>query len=109
MGAKVEGVGTDAPTVVNDRGGKQSAVPFRCDLLPPLGALEVAKVLKVGADKYGDDANWHKVTTREHLNHALSHLFAFLAGDGQDDHLGHAACRLLMALDNHTAGRDTTP
>lgn len=106
MGAKVEGVGADAPTMTNDRGGKQSAVPFRCDLLPALAVLEVAKVLKAGADKYGDAANWHAVRVGEHLNHALTHLFAFLAGDSQDDHLGHAACRLLMALDNHKAGRD---
>ena len=36
-----------------------------------------------------------------HLNKALIHIAAFLAGDTQDDHIGHACCRLQMALEKH--------
>lgn len=97
-GPVVEGVGKDAPVMVNDVGGKQSHCPYRCDLLPTMAILAVSKVLKEGADKYGDD-NWRKIPVREHVNHALTHVFAWLAGDKSDDHLEHAACRMLFALD----------
>ena len=100
----VEGVGKDAPVVVNEHGGKQSHSPYRADLLPPLALLAVSKVLKHGADKYGEN-NWHAVTVAEHLNHTLVHLLALQAGDGSDDHIEHAACRILMALDSKLAGR----
>lgn len=96
--AKVAGVGPDSPVAVNDRGGKQSHSPYRADLLPARAVLSVSEVLSQGAAKYGED-NWRKIAARDHVNHALVHLFAWLAGDGQDDHLQHAACRLLMALD----------
>lgn len=94
----VEGVGPDAPTVVNESGGKQSDSPYRSDLLPPKASLHVAAILKYGATKYGDN-NWRKIALNDHLNHALTHIFAHLAGDIQDDHLGHAACRMMMALE----------
>lgn len=103
--ATVEGVGRDAPTEVNEHGGKQSACPYRCDLLPGHALLAVAKVLKHGADKYGAD-NWHAITAAENLNHALTHLLAMRAGDESDDHLEHAACRILFALDQVLSGRD---
>lgn len=96
--ATVQGVGPDAPIVTNEAGGKQSGSPYRCDLLPPLAALQVASVLKHGADKYGPN-NWKKIPTGDHLNHALAHVLAWLAGDRQDDHLGHFACRAMMALE----------
>jgi hypothetical protein len=98
-GETIEGVGPDAPIVANEKGARQSASPFRCDLLPPKAVLAVAKVLKYGADKYGDN-NWRGIPLKDHLNHALTHLLAFQAGDTQDAHLEHAACRLLMALES---------
>lgn len=60
-------------------------------------------VLAPGAVKYGED-NWRKIPAKDHLNHALTHVFAFLAGDGQDDHLEHAACRMMMALEIKITG-----
>ena len=94
----LEGVGKEAETVVNERGGKQSKVEYRFDLLPPQALAAVAKVLKEGAVKYGEN-NWHNIDSGDHLNHALIHIYADLAGDNQDDHLEHAACRILMALE----------
>lgn len=96
--AEVTGVGSDAATVTNKAGGRQSLVPYRMDLLPPLATLDVAGVLKHGAEKYGEK-NWHAISVREHLNHMLVHAFAYLAGDTSDAHLSHAACRALMALE----------
>jgi hypothetical protein len=104
MSNVVEGVGKDAETEVNERGGKQSKSPYRADLLPPLACLAVAKVLKHGADKYGAN-NWHLISVEENVNHAMVHLLANAAGDGSDDHLEHAACRILFALDQKLSGR----
>lgn len=94
----VPGVGPDAPTTTNAAGGKQSASLYRCDLLPAKAVLAVAAVLKYGADKYGPD-NWRKIARADHLNHAMTHILAYQAGDRSDDHMSHAACRLLMALE----------
>ena len=71
---------------------------FRSDLLPAAAIASVAKVLEHGAKKYAKD-NWRKIPQIDHANHAMAHLFAFFAGDQQDDHLSHAATRLLMALE----------
>jgi FtsZ-binding cell division protein ZapB len=58
--------------------------------------IKIAKVLQFGADKYKAN-NWRLIPQEEHINHALIHLMAALAGDTQDDHLDHALCRLMMA------------
>ena len=92
------GMGKDTEMVVNCEGGKQSHVPYRMDLVPPEAILEVGKVLSQGAVKYGEN-NWKLIKTNEHINHAISHLYAYLAGDMSDEHLAHATCRLLFALD----------
>lgn len=94
----LQGVGPETDTTVNNEGGKQSNIPYRCDLLPPLSSLRVAAILKLGAEKYGE-RNWHNISCGSNINHAMTHVFAYLAGDNQDDHLGHAACRMLMALE----------
>lgn len=104
----IPGVGPDAPTVTNEAGGKQSASLYRCDLLPPKATLAVAKVLAYGAQKYGDN-NWKKIGVADHLNHAITHIFAELAGDGTDDHLEHAACRIVMALEMAIEKRNEEP
>lgn len=103
--APVAGVGPDAPVTVNAHGGRQSALPYRCDLIQALAVLHVSAISARGAEKYGDN-NWHKIPVAEHLNHALAHLLAHLAGDSQDDHLGHAAWRVLSALEQKLSGRD---
>jgi len=103
----IPGVGPDAPAMVNERGGRQSTSPYRADLFPPLAYLEVCKVLKTGAERHGED-NWRNISTREHLNHVLIHLKCWLAGDKQDNHLGHMACRAMMALEIDLTG-DSPP
>jgi hypothetical protein len=96
----VEGVSKDAPTVTNDKGGKQSKVIYGMDCLPPKAILDVARTLEEGRQKYGKD-NWRQIEIGSHLNHALIHMFAYMAGDTSDDHLNHATCRLMFALELH--------
>ncbi len=58
--------------------------------------IAIAKVLQYGADRY-EPNNWRLIPEEEHINHALIHIIAHLAGDTQDDHINHALCRLMMA------------
>lgn len=91
------GLSPDAPRETNDQGGTQSMVGTRFDLMHPGAMIRLAQLLKVGAEKYGED-NPSKIPTNDHLNHALLHIYAFLAGNTDDDHLTHALCRVLFAL-----------
>lgn len=93
---KMEGMGNTVPTYENKTGGKQSDIPYRFDLLPPLSLAKVAQILKNGADKYGEN-NWHKIPVNENINHAIAHLVAYLANDNQEDHLRNALCRIFFA------------
>ncbi|MEH2130120.1 MAG: dATP/dGTP diphosphohydrolase domain-containing protein [Nostoc sp.] len=84
--------------IESENGAKQSASLARMDLLPPSAIFTVGTILQQGAMKYGEE-NWRLIPTREHLNHAIIHVFAYLAGDKAEHHLGNAACRILMALE----------
>lgn len=59
--------------------------------------LTIGKVLQYGAERYAP-GNWRLIPREEHINHALIHLVASLAGDTQDDHIEHAMCRIHMAI-----------
>ena len=87
----------DESIVVNEKGGKQSYVEERCDLLPPYALLEVSRVLATGVKRYRAN-NWRKIDEQSHVNHAMRHLLRHMKGD-QGDELAHAACRILMALE----------
>jgi len=93
----VEGVGPDAPTETNENGASQSTAPYAFTSLDPHALFRVAQTAAAGDAKYGVD-NWRGIPTIDHLNHALTHIYAHLADDISDDHLAHAACRMLMAL-----------
>lgn len=95
--SQIDGVGPDAPTIVTDQGGKHSDSPYAFHLMDAKAMFAIAKVLKDGAEKYGED-NWRQISVPENLNHALQHIYAWLAGDTQDEHLTHAACRIIFSL-----------
>ena len=42
---------------------------------------------------------WRLKPVQKHLRHARRHLDLLASGAGGEDHLAHAACRLLMALE----------
>jgi len=91
------GMGLNTEIITNEQGGQQSKLPYRFDLTDPLADLKLAEVLAYGAEKYAID-NWRLIDIESHLNHAMAHIAAFKAGDNTDDHLGHALCRLHMAV-----------
>lgn len=91
------GLGPEAPTVTHANGAKESHVPYAFTSVDPLALLRMAQIQQQGDRKYGPD-NWRRIDSESHINHALAHLFAYLAGDESDDHLGHAAVRITFAL-----------
>ena len=94
---KIEGVGQDVPTIVNEKGGKQSSMPYSFMSLDPVAMFAMTKALKEGRDKYGDDENWRAIPVEEHLDHAIMHIMAYRAGDTSDEHLSHLMCRSMFA------------
>ena len=90
-------LGPDAPIEINEAGGSQSRLDLRFDLVDGPAMFALAKVLSYGAEKYGAD-NWRNIPARDHLNHALTHAYAWLAGDRQDQHLEHFLCRAMFAV-----------
>lgn len=59
----------------------------RCDLLPPLALLRLARHFEAGAIKYGD-RNWEiGIPCHSFLDSALRHIFKYMAGYTDEDHL----------------------
>lgn len=96
--------GPDAPVEENAHGGKRSISPCALDVVPT-ALLRVGRVFHAGEAKYEaapqlvGRENWRRIPARENVRHAVNHVFAWLAGDVSDEHLEHAACRLLMAIE----------
>lgn len=78
-------------------GAKRSKIVERYDLLSPIGLQRAAQAAAEGAAKYGDFNNERGLTVSVYLNHALNHIFRYLAGDRDEDHLGHLAWNALFA------------
>lgn len=104
----IDGMGIDQPITIDENGAGQSDLPYRMDLLDAKALFAAAEVLRAGADKYGA-GNWRDLPIRDHLNHLLAHTYAYLAGDGQDDHLSHVLCRAMFALGCELDGKKLTP
>ena len=93
----IKNLGKDVDIIENKNGGKQSKIDYAFNLLDPHAMFALSAVLEYGASRYSRD-NWRLISVEEHLNHALTHIFAYMANDEQDDHLEHALCRLHMAV-----------
>jgi hypothetical protein len=78
--------------------GKQSHLDADFTLLPPTATRLVAECLAYGERKYGE-GNYKRISIKDHLNHAVAHVFEHLSSDNTEDHLIHAATRLLLALE----------
>ena len=71
--------------VTNAHGGRQSHIEERIDLIPWPALSRVARTLAEGNQKYGP-RNYLCIEARDHLNHALRHLFLALTDDASEDH-----------------------
>lgn len=77
--------------------GNCNFIPFAFHLVPVRGLAKVAAVMRKGERK--GRSGWGKVPVEEHINHAICHLLAYLAGRRDKPHLANAGCRVLMAAD----------
>lgn len=87
----------DTTTTVFPTGAVRStdADNVRFDLITPIGLRRLAETCAEGAKKYGD-FNWQKgIPASEMLNHAIRHVYLWLEGDSEEDHLAHAAWNIL--------------
>lgn len=70
----------------------------RYDLISPIGLRALAKTYAEGAKKFGP-FNWENgMPATDMINHALTHIYKFLEGNRDEDHLGHAAWNILGAV-----------
>lgn len=76
-----------------DTGGKG-----RCDLLPHSALLRVSRQME-GALAEHEERNWEKgIPMHSFLDSAMRHLFKYMDGQADEDHLAAAATNVLMAL-----------
>lgn len=70
----------------------------RYDLLPPLAIRRIAKHYENGARKYGD-RNWEKgMPMSRYLDSAMRHIFNYLEGMREEDHLAAAGWNVIAML-----------
>ncbi len=70
----------------------------RYDLITPFGLRRVAVVYGKGA-KYHGDRNWEKgLPASRCIRSALRHIFQYLSGMRDEDHLAHAVWNLLALM-----------
>lgn len=83
----------DTGSVRDTRDGKG-----RYDLLPPIAIRRLAQHFENGARKYGD-RNWERgQPVSRYMDSGLRHMFAYLEGQRDEDHLAAATWNVLAAI-----------
>ena len=88
---------------VTPQGGKHTRINRAFHHLDPELMLSLARVWYTGGQKYGRN-NWKQISTEDHLNHALAHVYEFMADPEDTDALEHAISRLMMAWSVNNEG-----
>jgi len=71
---------------------------YRYDLISPIGLQSLAETYAEGVKKFGY-CNWENgMPVSDLLNHAIAHIYKYLAGDRSENHLGHAAWNIIGAI-----------
>lgn len=78
-------------------GAARTALGERWDLLSPIGLQEAARAAHEGAERYGMFNHEKGLPVHVYLNHAIRHIYMYLAGDRKEPHLGHACWGLMFA------------
>ena len=78
----------------------------RFDLIAPAALKRLAQHYENGAVKYGD-RNWEKgQPVSRYLDSAIRHLYAYLAGSRNEDHLAAVAWNAMAAIETEVRVRD---
>jgi len=77
-------------------------IPFAYHLLPVRALAKAAAVMRAGERSGREPEGWRAIPIEEQINHAISHLLAYLTGRHSEHHLANACCRVMMALDMDT-------
>ena len=83
----------DTGAVREDKTGKG-----RCDLLPMCALLRLSKHYEAGSTDHGE-RNWEKgIPMHSFMDSAIRHLFKYMDGQNDEDHLCAAAWNILGAM-----------
>jgi dATP/dGTP diphosphohydrolase len=88
----------DDPTETNAEGGSQSVIAETFTTMPLHALRALSQLSRLGDQKYGEH-NWRQIPEPDHINHAFAHMIGHCTGDRTEDHLLHAAWRLVAALE----------